>query len=300
MKSPVVIFAYRRVDTLKRCIESLSLCEYASETPVYIYSDGSKSENDRADVAEVRAFLTQYRATNMFGQFQIFFREKNYGLSNNIILGVTEILEIYSRIIVLEDDLIVSEDFLKFMNDCLDYYENSDSVGAIGGFGPYLNILELNKVGLYTASQGCSCGWATWKAQWDRTDWSIEYAAKLLSDEKFRQEFESIQYGIVKILDGYVRGNTDSWAIRWDASLFVRGLKTVYPQKSKVENCGFTEKATNTNSIIDKRSHIRAQVSDYNLLPAAILSDYTYYVRKANKPSLLERIIWRIHNGKSR
>ena len=121
MKAPIVIFAYKRADKLKACIDSLTEAHGHENCEVYIFADGAKDNNDRDSVEAVREYLSELSRFNSFKSLDVIKREKNIGLASNVISGVTEVIQRYGKVIVLEDDLVVSKDYIVYMNDALDY-----------------------------------------------------------------------------------------------------------------------------------------------------------------------------------
>ena len=129
--APIVIFTYKRLDTLQKAIESLKSNELATQSLLYIYSDAARSDNDVTGVTEVRNYL---KTINGFKNIEIIQAVNNIGLANSIINGVSDIINRYGKIIVLEDDLILTPNFLTFMNEALNYYQNNSKVYSISGF----------------------------------------------------------------------------------------------------------------------------------------------------------------------
>ena len=106
--SPIALFTYIRIDTLKLTLKYLQKNNISKSSVLYIFSDSYKSEIDRKKVEEVRKFLKKLKG---FKKIHIVKRKKNFGLSNNITSGVDFVLKKYDKIIVLEDDIIVSSNF---------------------------------------------------------------------------------------------------------------------------------------------------------------------------------------------
>ena len=129
--SPIVIFCYKRKAHLERLIASLLLNQEAYESDLVIFSDGARGDRDANEVEEVRHYI---RGIKGFKSVKINCRDSNYGLSLSIISGVTELFQVYSDLIVLEDDLVVSPFFLRYMNDALIKYEAEESVICIHGY----------------------------------------------------------------------------------------------------------------------------------------------------------------------
>src|SRR3989338_525512 len=128
--APITVFVYNRPWHIKQTIESLKKNKEAKKSDLFIFSDGPKNEDDQKKVDEVRKYI---KKVNGFKMVTIIERQKNLRLANSIIAGVTEIINKYGKIIVLEDDLIASPYFLKFMNKGLDLYKKEERVASIHG-----------------------------------------------------------------------------------------------------------------------------------------------------------------------
>ena len=155
--APILLFVYNRPEHTHRLITSLLANREAAESPLIIYADQARNETDRLHVEEVRTYL---RSLKGFGNITLVERTENWGLARNIIDGVTTQLARYGRVIVLEDDLVVSPYFLQFMNEALETYKDEERVGHIQACDftqdPSLPDTFLIK---WTGSWG----WATWE-----------------------------------------------------------------------------------------------------------------------------------------
>ena len=158
--APIVLFIYNRPWHTQQTVETLQKNELANESELFIYSDAAKNEQASESVNAVREYI---KTINGFKEITIILRDKNWGLADSIIDGVTKIVNEYGRIIVLEDDLVTSPYFLKFMNEGLTMYENEDKVASIHGY-----IYPIDNLPNTFFIKGADCwGWATWKRAWD-------------------------------------------------------------------------------------------------------------------------------------
>lgn len=234
--TPIIIFTYRR--KIDKLIESLLKNDLSIESELYIFSDGYKGDIDKKDVSEVRNSL---KNINGFKNITIKEYDKNNGLAKSVIDGVTSIIDKYEKVIVLEDDLIVSTNFLEYMNKALEFYATDSNIWSISGYGPKLLCIENYANDLYLSPRGSSWGWATWQNRWDTVDWKIKDFAKLTDNRLMREQFELAGNDMYKMLELQMLGKIDSWAIRWCFSQFLQNKYTVYPAKSKVLNDGFND-----------------------------------------------------------
>ena len=249
--APVVLFVYKRKDKVKQCLESLEKNILCSETDLFIYSDGYKGDKDREDVEEVKAFIKEYSYMSKFRSVSIVSQEKNRGLAESILNGVTEVIEKYEKIIVVEDDLIVSLDFLEYMNRALEFYKDNTKVGAISAYTYPLKTLSVYNKDIYFMRKGECWGWGTWKNCWNNAVWAnLDYKV-YYRNWKERSEFESLEAGFDSMMYYQMKGKIDSWAVRWVYNLFKENLYTVYPKISRVNNNGFDGDGTHSTKNAD-------------------------------------------------
>lgn len=231
--APIALFVYNRPQHTAQTIEALRLNDLAIESDLFIFSDAPKKSEMLPAVLEVRDYL---KTVTGFKSVTILEQESNFGLAKSIIDGVTAICSKYGRIIVLEDDLITSPHFLKYMNDALVQYESDDRVISVHG---YIYPVADNLPETFFL-RGADCwGWATWKRGWDlfEPDAQKLYDALQASGEVNTFDFEG-SYGYTKMLQQQIARKVNSWAIRWYASAFLANKLTLYPGTSLVQNIG--------------------------------------------------------------
>jgi GT2 family glycosyltransferase len=171
--APIVLFVYKRPAETQKVLEALSVNEGAAQSELIVYADGPKSDAEKESCEAVRQIV---RSCTGFAGVTLYAAEKNRGLANSVIAGVTETLEKFDRVIVLEDDLVTSKYFLSFMNEALERYADDDSVCCIHGFSYPTKHPEIQ----YFLRRGADCwGWATWKRGWQ----IFEHDSRKLYDE---------------------------------------------------------------------------------------------------------------------
>lgn len=267
MLAPVTMFVYNRPVHMEKALAALNRNRLADKTELYIFSDGAKSEKDQQRVSEVRSLLSIFQKNNSFKSVHIVEAEANKGLAVSVIEGVSSVIDKYGKIIVLEDDLITSSDFLLFMNECLDYFEKDGQIGAISGYSLPLEGLKGYDKDIYALRTGNSWGWATWKRVWKDADWEVSGYERFRKNAKERRLFDRQQAGISDMLDLQMQGKIDSWAVRWDFYFFTNHLLTVYPKISKVNNIGFDENGTHCRAEDEADFQVEARPERWKLLP---------------------------------
>ena len=239
MYAPILLFTYNRLAHTRRCVEALLKNSLATESELFIYSDGAKDDTLQAAVNEVRYYIHNIRG---FKQITIIQRDENWGLARNIIDGVTTQVNRYGKVIVLEDDLVVAPYFLQFMNDALETYKNEPKVGHIQACDftqdPTLPDTFLIK---WTGSWG----WGTWDRAWKHFNPNGQELLQELEERKLTYTFDfNGKYGYTRMLRRQIAGKNNSWAIRWNASLFLKGILSLNVGRSLVQNEGFDGSGT--------------------------------------------------------
>mgnify|MGYP001218777437 CR=1 FL=1 len=241
--SPILLFTYNRPAHTKRLIESLKANSLAKDSVLYIYSDGPVDSLDKRAVDEVRSFLDTIEG---FYQVTIIKREENVGLAYNIIDGVSTRVKEHGRVIVLEDDLIVAPHFLEFMNEALEVYKDETRVGHIQACD-FINSPQLPETFLIRWTG--SWGWATWERAWRFFNPNGEQLLQTLKERRLTKYFDfNGAYGFTKMLHKQIRGENNSWAIRWNASLFLADMLSLNVGRSLVQNRGFDGSGTHCGS----------------------------------------------------
>lgn len=238
--APILLFVYNRPEHVRRSIESLLRNELAAQSELFIYADAAKDEAAESAVTEVRQYIKGIKG---FKSVHITERERNWGLANNVIDGVTTLVNRYGRVIVLEDDLIVAPYFLQFMNDALETYKDSQEVGHIQAcdftHDPSLPDTFLIK---WTGSWG----WATWDRAWKNFNPNGKELLRQLEERKLTRTFDfNGNYRFTRMLRRQIEGKNNSWAIRWNASLFLADILSLNVGRSLVQNEGFDGSGTN-------------------------------------------------------
>lgn len=248
LTAPVCLFVYKRLNTLKDTVASLQENDLAIATDLHIFSDSAGSVKDIDKVRKVRKYIGGIQG---FKSVTIYISEKNNGLAKSIIEGVTKIINRYGKVIVLEDDLSVSINFLQFMNNALEAYALNEKIFTISGFS--LPIISPLGNDVYFTKRSSSWGWATWQNRWQNIDWHVSGFKEFIRNGEQQKEFNQMGSDLTHMLKKQMNGVIDSWAIRWVYHQFKNDLFTVFPVFSKVINNGFSADSTNTYKINEVR-----------------------------------------------
>lgn len=247
MPAPLILFVYNRADHTEKCLASVAQCDLASETELFIFSDGPKSERDRAAVGQVRETVRRFMEDAPFLSVTLREADGNRGLANSVIAGVSEVILRDGRAIVLEDDLLCARDFLSFMNDALNFYEKNPAIWSISGFSfpnRCMRALERYPHDVYTTYRGWSWGWATWLDRWQGVDWSVSDYDALCKSKRLQARFSRSGPDLNVMLAEQMAGRVDSWFVRWCYQQNKNDQLTVYPKNTRILNIGLDGSGT--------------------------------------------------------
>jgi hypothetical protein len=238
--SPIALFTYNRPYHTRKTVEALQRNKLSAQSDLFVFSDGPKEGATGSQVGEVRNYL---KTINHFKTVSIIERKSNYGLSANILDGVRQIISEFGKVIVLEDDLVTSPFFLDFMNEGLRLYEQDENVISVHGY--LLPVKEKLPDSFFLRGADC-LGWGTWKRGWDLFEPDGRLLLKGLIESKKTGQFDfDNAYPYTQMLMDQIAGKTNSWAIRWYASAFLKNKYTLYPGKSLISNIGGDGSGTN-------------------------------------------------------
>ncbi len=238
--APIAFFAYKRPEHTLRALEALSRCELAGESALFVFCDGAKRPEDADAVKRVRDVVS---GSQWCGTVEVIESDTNKGLASSIISGVGRLCDDYGRVIVLEDDLIVSPYFLRYMNDALELYKDEDRVMQISGH-MFEADPDVDSDAIFLTFV-TSWGWATWSRAWRKFDNELIGHERFRCNRALRHKFNlDGNYHYYEILKKQVAGEVDSWAIVWNLSVFIHEGLVLYPCRSMVYNAGFDGSGT--------------------------------------------------------
>ena len=206
--APIVLFTYDRLWHTQKTIEALKNNELASKSELIIYVDGAKNKSVYESVSQVRDYV---ETVDGFKKVTIITRDKNWGLANSIIDGVTQVIKKYGKVIVLEDDLVTSPFFLRYMNDALEFYKDEDKVMHVSG---YIYPIDNNKLSDTFFIKPDTCwGWATWDRAWKYFKKDTDYYLNIFNKKMIRDFNLNGSYDYFKQIKANKNGRIETWAI---------------------------------------------------------------------------------------
>ncbi|MFD2145603.1 hypothetical protein [Mucilaginibacter antarcticus] len=236
--APITLFVYNRPDCAEQTLTALAANELASQSTLYIYADGPKPGADEQTLQSIEKTRTIIRQQQWCKEVIIIESESNKGLAPSVIAGITAVVNKHGSIIVLEDDIVTSKYFLRFMNDALTMYQPEPkalSIGALNFFATDKSVPDT----FFIPIPDC-WGWATWKDRWALFEPNPQKLLDKLRARKLVDKFNLYgAYDFESMLIDQLKGNVNSWDIRWQAMAFLEDKLALYPRCSVSKNIGF-------------------------------------------------------------
>ena len=291
--APIVLFVYNRPAHTRRTVEALQKNELAGESDLFVFSDAPKTIEAAEAVREVREYV---KTISGFRSVSIVERHKNWGLANSIIDGVTRLCREYGRVIVLEDDLVVSIGFLRYMNEALVFYQNSLEVMHISGCRYPVGIFGTDDT--FFLQVPLCWGWATWQRAWITFEKDTAVMEHFDRSMIKRFNFDNT-YSYWKQLELNRKGKINTWFVFWYANLFLQGGLSLFPSRSLVRNIGFDNSGTHCGESADYDvvlTKTPVSIREIPLLESKVGFDRHKEYFKKISPNFLKRVIRKLHS----
>lgn len=289
-KAPIVLFCFNRPMHTKKVLENLLKNEEAKDSDLFIFQDGPRSIDDLIEVEKVQQVLQNIEG---FKCVYKFFSDKNLGLATSVIRGLDYVFsKDYNSVIVLEDDILVSADFLKFMNFGLSEFSKIDMISSVSGYSYQLEEYDSANI-VNLVKRASSWGWGTWKSCWMSVDWQVKEYDSFIKDPAKISQFSLAGNDQIPMLMKQQLGVISSWAIRWTFFHYLTGTYCLVPRKSLVMNIGTDGSGTNFNSVRTNKYDTELNSIDIKKIPSnpEPSDSLNLWIKKKYTPSLQRRLI---------
>lgn len=288
--APIALFVYNRLSHLKKTVDSLKANDLASRSDLFIFSDGPTNHAKTPPVRQVRQFI---RSIHGFKSVTLVERERNWGLANSVIAGVTQVCSDFRRVIVMEDDLLTAPDFLTFMNQALDRYESDPRIHSVSGFNFGLHVSDGYPYDALCFYRSSSLGWGTWKDRWEKADWTMSDYESVRTDKQRQREFNRGGEDLFHMLALQVNAKIDSWAIRWAYSHFHGDGLALLSTRPLVIHIGSDAEATHSRRKSFRQLPLTTTYKSNLRFPdsATLDSAFVAELQRLLRPSLARKLV---------
>jgi len=233
--APIAIFAFNRADLAAALISSLQRNAGWQQAKVYVFIDGPRTDAEKQKTDSVRRLFEEVEHPELV----ICSRAKNMGLKASLSSGITQVLKVHDRAIILEDDLELSRDALSYFNEALTLYKEDMRVWSICGDIPKLDGFGRSQA--HFMPVGSSWGWATWSNRWKSYSGNSHSGSPMRKSRVFKDRFNVHGLRNFKtMLAMEEAGQVNSWYIHWHLTIVRNGGMCLFPPVPMLRNSGFS------------------------------------------------------------
>lgn len=315
--SPIILFIYNRPSHTQQTLEALSQNTLAQNSELIIFADGPKENATKEQIEKIQETRKVAKSKQWCKSVEIRESEKNKGLAKSIIEGVTEIVNKYGTVIVLEDDIVTGKYFLEYMNTALEKYKNEKKVWHITGWRDPVKKAD-NNLSFFYPNMDC-WGWATWSDRWQNFEKNPSKLKETFTPKMIHHmNMDGAEPGNWQQVEDNISGKINTWAIFWLATIYQNDGLCLSPTKSLVKNVGFDNtgvhcginKYQTINDSIDYKidnfpTELSINVKEYNknrkfvinmrkkhITLRFLISKATFFIPKSTKEKI-KKIIFR-------
>jgi hypothetical protein len=288
--APIALFVYNRPEHTRRTVESLRANDLASQSDIFVFADGAKNQSTASTVGAVREFI---RTIDGFKSVTIIEHEGNFGLAASVIAGVTQLCEEFGRLIVMEDDLLTSSDFLIFMNCALERYADEPRIFSVSGYNFSVSPPELYPYDAFCSFRSSSWGWGTWKDRWEKADWKMSDYPSFSRDKEKKRSFNRGGEDLADMLSLQMAGRLDSWAIRWAYAHWKHDAFALLPVSTRVFNIGLDGSGVHCHGAAFRQALLAPSTNSAYRLPHFVEMKpyFAGEIQRVHRQSLLRKIV---------
>ena len=239
--APIVLFVYNRPEHTRKTLQALQQNILAPNSTLHIFADGAKKDASPAVIQRINEVREIIHSQQWCGEVIIHQSNENKGLYQSVRQGVTEIVNQYGKVIVMEDDLQTSPAFLSYMNKALDFYANYQSVFSISGYNyPASQMTFPNDYhyDTYLSLRNCSWGWATWADRWQQIDWDVKSYEVIKHSPAIKAALNRMGDDEFEMLQQRMEQGLNIWSIQFTIAHFLNHAVAIYPVHSYLNNIG--------------------------------------------------------------
>lgn len=246
MRIGTIIFTYHRSKHTKSVLDALAKNSILPEK-LYIFQDGVKETTNISEWNEVRRIIEEVDWCDT----QVHIAKENIGLSQSVSYGVSSVLEECDAAIILEDDCVPDEHFMRFMVSALEKYQKRSEVYSVSGYAWDIS-LPKGEGDAYFNRRACSFGWGTWKDRWSQYEEDYGILKRIRKDPAAMKRLSVWGNDLETMLENKLEGNNDSWAVFWALKIIEKGGYCLNSCQQLIHNIGFDGSGENSGVAQDK------------------------------------------------
>lgn len=240
MKVAVLFLIFNRPEVSSKAMKSIK--EY-QPSKLYIAADGPRISKTGE---EERCVKTRQAVLEMIDwpcEVKTLFRDRNLGCAKAVSSAINWFFENEEFGVIVEDDIILGQDFYRFAKEMDDRYRDDERVMCINA--QYVGPRDRFKTSYVFSAMSNPWGWATWRRAWKHMDMKMlkypdislhKYVTTLglIRGVMFGCLYWRVAYRIISR-----GGEISSWWTRWAFNIIANDGLVIAPTHNMSVNVGF-------------------------------------------------------------
>ena len=242
---PILLIGFNRPHLIAKRLNELSAIPNLT---LIISIDGGADKEVEIEMNHILETLDRYKMNH--SDVQIIRHNSNLGLAEHITTSITNLLEKFKSLIIIEDDIAVSENFYNNMVNGISAIQNRNNIATVGGYSA-VGIFSIFKIhNKFRVTKYFSpWGWAITDEIWrlyrlDIGHGSLEQQLDNSSSWNSLSKKQKIYW--MNLFKKVEKNPKLTWDIQMQFMCFKYELRNFLPLKSLITNEGFGD-STSTN-----------------------------------------------------
>ena len=288
--APILMIGFNRPELSHRLLEHV---RKARPRKLFWAVDGARENNER-DQEAVKVVRGLVKEIDWPCEVETYFQSKNRGCGHALSEAITWFFSKVEYGIILEDDILPSQDFFEFATQILIRYKDNNSVGAVSGFNPF-EFQTIKTDSYHFSTHLCIWGWGSWARVWK--DYSLdvsqyeselsEIANKFGRTRRARSVFLQMAHAL--------NDNLDTWDIQFSIMFAAKQYLCVVPRFQLTGNIGLEQpEATHTRGYLydaHKYGEIRSMEFPLCHPKDVALDERCLFLRECRENAILPRAL---------
>ncbi|TMM46387.1 hypothetical protein [Colwellia ponticola] len=278
MNAPILITVYDRLESLNKCIKSIIRCPESLSSTLYIASDAPYKPEDTEKVSMIRDYI---RSIKGFQKVVLLDSKVNIGSYNNLHSNMKYILNIHDNVIFIEDDNVVNDNFLSFMNGSLAAYKNDGKIKFVCSY-LFPDCAPKSKHDIFLWSGFSPWGFATWRESWKEINFDNDSLYEKNHSIKNALKLWFIDPSSLGVLMEDIQGKVKATDVRICYNLILLSGYSVFPKRCVSVNRGHDgngEHKSNNDIYIKQKLSAINPIIQSNLTVEKRIAIYMFFHR---------------------
>lgn len=249
-KTPVLLIFFNRPDTFEKVFAEVRKVKPYN---LILVQDGPRNENDKVQIEKCRRI-----AENIDWDCNVVreYSEVNLGCGMRPQTGITKALELFERVIVLEDDCVPAESFFRYCDEMLEKYRDDERIAYISGLNHFGNW-DCGSQDYFFTKTGAIHGWATWRRVWSKYyDYNVKdvdnpqilnlVKNQITNSVIATNRIESWKRARASIKNGE---KLSYWDNQWGFVKYSQNMLVIVPKYNQICNIGIGATSTHAQSL---------------------------------------------------